>query len=542
MAKTPLLLLAGLALAAGQTTPAPASACTLDVAEGKWCLKCPNDKAPALCTPVAATATINVVLGSSAVNASLPSTLDIADKVLRSLIVKDSSKTIKTLNIVRAFDSTFAMTNFSSGMFSGVESLDTLNVNCIESNLKNVYLEVTRVEDGALPMALRTLNMDGCFTNYLRLPENNNLTELAVHRHEMSELPRIGIMGLISAAFTNSAKLTKFPSQYLDVSSLMLLNLSYNSIVEVNFDTEQQADKYKKLGVSMVTTGAFVSGNLTCNKLADAVCNPVSASNSGSSGPSSGAVTTLVVVSCLASILVLGVKEMARLSHPNLVTYLGVTCLSGTDIYAVAEFQEKGSLASVYQTVPLTWDVQLRMAIDVAEAIHYLHTLLPSPVPCEHLKSSMVLVGANYNCKLNIFHFMASFKASILCKEMYGANRIAWKAPEVLINEWKNFLAADVYSLGVVLAEIGTTTRPFDKEIAEVGMVQTDVWILDNVMAGRGVPPPFDTKSPKWFNLPDAYQKLVFACLDPVPSRRPNSGIVLQRLKELKTSIHTAEL
>ncbi|EQC30339.1 TKL protein kinase [Saprolegnia diclina VS20] len=237
-----------------------------------------------------------------------------------------------------------------------------------------------------------------------------------------------------------------------------------------------------------------------------------------------------------------GVKEMARLSHPNLVAYLGVTCLSGTDIYAVAEFQDKGSLANVYQTVPLTWDIQLRMAIDVAEAIHYLHTLLPSPVPCEHLKSSMVLVGANYSCKLNIFHFMASFKASVLCKEMYGANRIAWKAPEVLINEWKNFLAADVYSLGVVLAEIGTTTRPFDKEISEVGMVQTDVWILDNVMAGRGVPPPFDVKSVKWINLPESFQKLVIACLDPVPSRRPNSGIVLQRLKDLKTSIHTAEL
>ncbi|OQR92673.1 protein kinase [Achlya hypogyna] len=91
----------------------------------------------------------------------------------------------------------------------------------------------------------------------------------------MSELPRIGIAGLISAAFTNSAKLTKFPSQYLDVSSLMLLNLSYNSIVEVNFDTEQQADKYKKLGVSMVTTGAFVSHNLTCNNLAEIVCNRI---------------------------------------------------------------------------------------------------------------------------------------------------------------------------------------------------------------------------------------------------------------------------
>ncbi|CAK4067909.1 unnamed protein product [Aphanomyces euteiches] len=229
-----------------------------------------------------------------------------------------------------------------------------------------------------------------------------------------------------------------------------------------------------------------------------------------------------------------GVKEMARLSHPNLVTYLGVTCLSGTDIYAVAEFMEKGSLISVYQTMPLTWEMQLAMATDVAEALHYVHTLLPSPVPVEHLRSANVLVSSTFSCKLNIFNFMASYKTSTMCKEMYGNNALAWRAPEVLMNEMKNFLAADIYSIGVILAEIGTCTRPFDREISEVGTVHTDVWIVDSVMAGKGVPSPYDSKSPKWTNLPEDYQKLVKACLHASPSQRPNSGIILQRLKALK--------
>jgi hypothetical protein len=179
-----------------------------------------------------------------------------------------------------------------------------------------------------------------------------------------------------------------------------------------------------------------------------------------------------------------GVKEMARLSHPNLVSYLGVTCLSGTDIYAVAEFMDQGSLMHVYQTMPLMtadasssssssvstleWSLQLKMARDIVEAITYLHALVPSPVPCENLKSTNILVNPTFQCKLNIFNFMASYQSSLLCKEIYGANRIAWKAPEVLRNEMKNFLAADMYSVGVVLAEIGTTTRPFDREIREV--------------------------------------------------------------------------
>ncbi|KAF0701410.1 Aste57867_8112 [Aphanomyces stellatus] len=229
-----------------------------------------------------------------------------------------------------------------------------------------------------------------------------------------------------------------------------------------------------------------------------------------------------------------GVKEMARLSHPNLVTYMGVTCLSGTDIYAVAEFMDKGSLTLVYQTMPLTWEVQLGMATDVAEALHYLHTMMPTPVPVENLRSSNVLVSNTFSCKFNIFNFMASYKSHQMVKEMYGHNQLAWRAPEVLMNEMKNFLAADIYSMGVVLAEIGTCTRPFDREIGEVGTVHTDVWIVDSVMAGKGVPTPYDGKSPKWTNLPEDYQKLVKACLHATPSQRPNSGIILQRLKALK--------
>ncbi|OQS03502.1 kinase [Thraustotheca clavata] len=614
----------------------------------QFCLNCASN-AP-ICTAGGAITTINIVTTNSAANTD--ASLDLNYKVLADgLTFTDNTSSINTLNIVRAFDGKAYRADFGPNMFTAMKGLAYLNVNCKDSGINDVYLEITNVDETALPSSLSSLTMNGCFTKSIRLAANSNLVEINVNRHEMSELPRVGISNLLSAQFTTSEKLTVFPYQFLDLKGLTLLNLTSNNISVIDFPTQAEMDKYTSLGAQAVMNGAFQDSNVTCTGFAKipGVCKGVSAaSSSNSNGPSTGAVTTLVVVSCIASILVLvaiivhrrtrrgpgsrspgalssahspddffydvdeayvtnqtmskyktagandatltklppehialarclggdiwmgemtttnarialrraprmagdhvtdsffqGVKEMARLSHPNLVTYMGVTCLSGTDIYAVSEFMDKGSLANVYQTIPLTWDTQLRMALDVAEAIHYLHTFLPSPVPCEHLKSSMVLVSSNYTCKLNIFHFMASFKAHVLCKEMYGANRIAWKAPEVLINEWNNFLAADVYSLGVVLAEIGTASRPFDREISEVGMVQTDVWILDNVMAGRGVPPPFDTKSNKWTSLPDQYQKLILACLDPVPSRRPNSGIVLQRLKDLKPSIHSAEL
>ncbi len=67
-----------------------------------------------------------------------------------------------------------------------------------------------------------------------------------------------------------------------------------------------------------------------------------------------------------------------------------------------------------------------------------------------------------------------------------------------------------------------------------MGAVRTDVWIIDNVMAGKGVPPPYDGKSPQWLALPPRYKQLVLSCLDRVPSRRPSASTLLQQLTELE--------
>ncbi|ETV66342.1 TKL protein kinase, variant 1 [Aphanomyces astaci] len=649
MLKAGCVLLAGLGVVAVQATPAsPALKCALSVTTSQLCLACQT--LDPICTPRTNTITVNVV------EAALPKlcaepltcTYEIPTNYMSRLTCSDPSNLVSTLVFRRAYaqgkvywllnNSTFASMNglanlrFHGGRPSSMAGKDDPQVD---------YFVVDLNEYAYLPKSLSELTLSNTYTSSLNLTSNSQLMTLNVQGSLMTRLPPTGISSLSTLSY-NSIDVWPFPSEVLDMDNLATIDLSHNEFINPNFISDAQFQKFNDFvnttKLSMHSTVFQDCPPAYMSKFCRNYKSPLTAAIPISPGPSASAITTLVVVSCIASLLVLvaivvhrrsrhatdmspgalnsnspdddfygidevyattqtmskfktagandasltkipaadvqlarclggdiwmgemetanvrivlrraprfagdhvtdsffqGVKEMARLSHPNLVTYMGVTCLSGTDIYAVAEFMDKGSLISVYQAMPLTWEVQLDMATDVVEAIHYLHTLMPIPVPVEHLRSSNILVSSSFACKLNIFNFMASYKASTMCKEMYGNNQLAWRAPEVLKNEMHNFLAADMYSLGVVLAEIGTATRPFDREISEVGTVHTDVWMVDSVMAGKGVPLPYDPKSSKWMVLPEEFQKLVHACLHLNPTKRPNSGIVLQRLKTLK--------
>ncbi|EQC29942.1 hypothetical protein SDRG_12224 [Saprolegnia diclina VS20] len=90
-----------------------------------------------------------------------------------------------TRNIVRGFsgETVYAIINLVKGAFAGMKALDALNGNCVKSTHTDEYLEITRVELGALPPSLTSLVLDGCFTTEIALPEATNLTELYAHRH-----------------------------------------------------------------------------------------------------------------------------------------------------------------------------------------------------------------------------------------------------------------------------------------------------------------------------------------------------------------------
>eukprot|EP00897_Mesotaenium_endlicherianum_P007895 jgi/Mesen1/7133/ME000369S06450 len=102
---------------------------------------------------------------------------------------------------------------------------------------------------------------------------------------------------------------------------------------------------------------------------------------------------------------------------------------------------------------------RMRMAMDVAKGINYLHRCTPMIVHRD-LKSPNLLVDKNWTVKVCDFGLSRSKNSTFLSSKS-GAGTPEWMAPEVLRNEPSDE-KSDVYSFGVILWEIATLKQPWD--------------------------------------------------------------------------------
>ncbi|KAI3728130.1 hypothetical protein L6452_16760 [Arctium lappa] len=100
----------------------------------------------------------------------------------------------------------------------------------------------------------------------------------------------------------------------------------------------------------------------------------------------------------------------------------------------------------------------MRMALDVAKGMNYLHTSNPIIVHRD-LKTPNLLVDKNWVVKVCDFG-MSRMKHHTFLSSKSAAGTPEWMAPEVLRNEPSNE-KCDVYSFGVILWELATLRVPW---------------------------------------------------------------------------------
>ncbi|CAH8268974.1 unnamed protein product [Arabidopsis lyrata] len=84
-------------------------------------------------------------------------------------------------------------------------------------------------------------------------------------------------------------------------------------------------------------------------------------------------------------------------SHKNVLKLLGC-CLEFPRPVLVCEYPEKGALAYVGGALvikPLAWNVRLRIAKEIADAVTYLHTEFPRTIIHRDLKLTNIFLGEN---------------------------------------------------------------------------------------------------------------------------------------------------
>ncbi|OVA08444.1 Protein kinase domain [Macleaya cordata] len=153
------------------------------------------------------------------------------------------------------------------------------------------------------------------------------------------------------------------------------------------------------------------------------------------------------------------IRIMLRLRHPNVVLFMGAVTRP-PNLSILTEFLPRGSLYRLLHRPNIHLDEKrrLRMALDVAKGMNYLHTSHPTIVHRD-LKSPNLLVDKNWVVKVCDFG-LSRLKHHTFLSSKSTAGTPEWMAPEVLRNEPSNE-KCDVYSFGVILWELATLRMPW---------------------------------------------------------------------------------
>ncbi|KAL4196745.1 hypothetical protein AMTRI_Chr04g247750 [Amborella trichopoda] len=153
------------------------------------------------------------------------------------------------------------------------------------------------------------------------------------------------------------------------------------------------------------------------------------------------------------------IRIMKRLRHPNVVLFMGAVTRA-PNLSIVTEFLPRGSLYRLIHRPNNQLDERrrLRMALDVARGMNYLHNSTPLIVHRD-LKSPNLLVDKNWVVKVCDFG-LSRMKHNTFLSSRSTAGTAEWMAPEVLRNEPSDE-KCDVYSFGVILWELATMQQPW---------------------------------------------------------------------------------
>ncbi|KAF1316731.1 Tkl protein kinase, partial [Globisporangium splendens] len=224
------------------------------------------------------------------------------------------------------------------------------------------------------------------------------------------------------------------------------------------------------------------------------------------------------------------ILTMSRLVHPKIVRFIGCTWTNGKDLGGVTEYMDGGDVRTLLENrkIDLSWRREkISMAIDIAEALSYMHSLNPKIIHRD-LKSRNVLLNSAMVAKLSDFGLSRNrtYEETLTA----GVGTVRWTAPEVMLGE--NYSEqADVYSFGVVLSELDTREIPFEeKSSSRAGGGQPDMAIVIKVAKGE-LRPSFAP------DCPEVILKIAKACLQFDPALRPSSAAVTHMLTDARAQL-----
>ncbi|GMH11912.1 hypothetical protein Nepgr_013753 [Nepenthes gracilis] len=228
--------------------------------------------------------------------------------------------------------------------------------------------------------------------------------------------------------------------------------------------------------------------------------------------------------------------------------YVAVKKVDGAGQDAEREFQNEVNLLSIVHHPniiallgpshgsALTWHIRMKIALDVARGLEYLHEHCNPPIIHRDLKSSNILLDSDFNAKISDFGVAGA--DGVQNKDIRLSCSLGFVAPEYL-SDGKLTDKSDVYAFGVVLLELLLGRKPVE-ELSTSQCQSIVTWAMPQLTDRLKLPNIVDPSIRDTMDLKHLYQVAAVAvlCVQPEPSYRPLITDVLHSLIPLVPAEH----